>query len=351
MEIEKDMPDWLNYITGPAFSVRENKIVFCNRAAEGLLLAPGTDVRTLLLTGKEEYETFQDGCLYLKLNLSSNGYGAAVTRYGDHIIFLLDQKPEDAALRSLALAAVELRNPLSNVITAANSLAKYASQDPAAQEWLSRLNRGLNQMHRLVNNMADAGITNPSPDVFLHNLGMLVHEIFEKIQTQLSGTNVTLTYEDLEEDISGYANANQLDRAILNVVSNAIKFMPDGGQIHAKLTRHKNMLHLSILDSGSGIAENVLDTVFCRYQRQPCIEDSRYGIGLGMVLARNTASDHGGTVLIDQPDGKGTRVTITMEIRQNSSEFRAPTRRPLMDNSTVILRELSDCLPWEFYKK
>lgn len=350
MNLQTMMPDWLCRSTCPAFTVKENQITACNQAAEALLLVTGTDVRTLLLTGKEEYESFQGGCLYLKLALSSKGYGAAVTREGDTDVFLLEPEPAEAELRSLALAARELRSPLSNLIIAADGLSRQAGEDPAVQELLARLNRGLNQMHRLVNNMSDAARSDLLTPVSMHDWTRLVYDIFEKIQTQLSVTNVVLTYEGPQEPVYGCANEGQMERAILNVISNAMKFMPDGGTIQAKLTRNQNMLHLSILDSGSGIAENVLGNVFSRYQRQPGIEDSRYGIGLGMVLIRSAATDHGGTVLIDSPGGKGTRVTMTMAIQQDSSSLKTPVMPPVVDGSRKVLLELSESLPWESYK-
>jgi two-component system OmpR family sensor kinase len=129
-----------------------------------------------------------------------------------------------------------------------------------------------------------------------------------------------------------------------------MKFMPEGGRIHARLTQYNNMLQLTIQDSGSGIAENVLGTVFTRYQRQPGIEDSRYGIGLGMVLIRSAAADHGGTVLIDCPQNKGTRITITLAIRQDTPGLKTPVISPAVDSYRQVLTELSDSLPWEFYK-
>lgn len=351
MSFQTTMPDWLFRSQSPGFTVTNNQITACNQTAEAMLITPGTDVRTLLLTGKEEYETFQGGCLYLKLDLSSRGRGAAVTREDGVDLFLLDQEPEDADLRSLALAARELRSPLSNLMIAADTLKHEAAANPNLQEQLARLNRSLHQMHRLINNMSDAGRSDLLTPAGIHDWNRLFHDIFEKLQAQLEPTNVTLTYTGLSECVYGLANEGQLERAVLNIVSNAMKFMPEGGTIHASLTRKQNMLHLSIQDSGSGIAENVLGTVFTRYQRQPGIEDSRYGIGLGMVLIRNAAADHGGTVLIDSPEGNGTRVTMTMALRQDAPVLKTPVISPLTDNSRQILTELSESLPWEFYKK
>lgn len=350
MNVRNPMPDWLGRSNRPAFTVTDHVITACNQAAEALLLSPGTDVHSLLLTGNEEYKNFQGGCLYLQLALTSGGYGAAVTRDGNTDLFLLEQDPETADLRSLSLAARELRNPLSNLMIAADGLSRQRSEDPAFAELLARLNRSLHQMHRLVNNMSDASRSNLLTPAGMHDWSRLIYEIFEKIQTLLGNTNVTISYEGPEESIYGFANEGQLERAVLNIISNAMKFMPEGGEIRARLTRKQNMLHLSILDSGSGIAENVLGTVFSRYQRQPGIEDSRYGIGLGLVLIRSAAANHGGTVLIDCPEGGGTRVTMTMAITRDGSILKTPVIPPILDNSRNVLLELSDCLPWESYK-
>ena len=351
MEIRNDLPGWLHRSTCPAFSVKENIITALNQSAEALLLSPGTDVRELLETGLEEYAAFSGGCLYLKLQLSSKGCGAAVTREGEYDLFLLDQEPEDADLRSLALAARELRNPLSNLMIAADALKNGMDENSILQEQLARLNRSLHQMHRLINNMSDAGRSDLLTPAGIHDWKRLIYDIFEKVSAQLEETNVTVTFEGLDQSVLGLANVGQLERAILNIVSNAVKFMPEGGTIHASLVRKNNMLQLSIQDTGCGIADNVLGNVFSRYQRQPGIEDSSYGIGLGMVLIRAAAADHGGTVLIDRPEGTGTRVTMTMAIRQDAPLLKTPMIPPVVDGSLQVLTELSDVLPWEFYKK
>ena len=229
MEIRNDLPGWLHRSTCPAFSVKENIITACNQSAEALLLNPGMDVRELLETGLEEYAAFSGGCLYLKLKLSSKGCGAAVTREGEYDLFLLDQEPEDADLRSLALAARELRNPLSNLMIAADALKNGMDENSILQEQLARLNRSLHQMHRLINNMSDAGRSDLLTPAGIHDWKRLIYDIFEKVSAQLEETNVTVTFEGLDQSVLGLANVGQLERAILNIVSNAVKFMPEGG--------------------------------------------------------------------------------------------------------------------------
>ena len=113
------------------------------------------------------------------------------------------------------------------------------------------------------------------------------------------------------------------------------------------------MLRLTIEDSGSGIAETVRVNLFRRYQREPGIEDSRYGLGLGLAIVRTAAANHGGTVLISNGREGGTRITMTLAIRQDDSTIlRSPLLRPDytggFDHGLV---ELADCLNPEYYRE
>lgn len=349
MEEKKEQLGLLDMMVRPAFCVKENRIEKVNSAAQALLILPGTDIRTLLLTGQEEYETFEADCLYLKLNLSAKGCGASVVKADGYDVFVLDQESDDAELRCLALAAQELREPLTSVMLSADRLLAAGE----TSEHAARLNRGLHQMLRIIGNMSDAGRSTLFSQQETRNFSALFEEIFEKAQHFVTQTGIRLTYQGLSEEVLGLADGEQLERAVLNILSNAVKFTSKGGQIDARLTRRGKMLRLSITDSGSGIAENVRSTLFRRYLRQPGIEDGRWGIGLGMVMIRSAAANHGGAVLIDQPEGKGTRITLTIAIRQNTdSLLRSPVLRvDYAGERAHGLIELSDCLPVSVYKK
>ena len=348
MEEPKETMGMLDLMIRPVFCVKENQIVKVNPAAEKLFLSPGTDIRDLLLTGKEEYAAFSEGCLYLTLSISGQPLGASVVRMDGMDVFLLEQDTDQSELRSLALAARELREPLSSIIVSADRLRSQVA--PEASEQLARLNRGLYQMLRIIGNMSDAGRSGTRQET--RNISALLQEIFEKAQSLVAHTDIALTYEGLSETVYCLADSDQLERAVLNILSNAIKFTPKGGSIHAQLTRQGRMLRLSIQDSGSGIAEEILGSVFTRYLRQPAIEDSRFGLGLGMVLIRSTAASHGGTVLIDRPDGTGTRVTMTLAIRQRegTSLHANILHVDYTGERDHALVELSDCLPAELYE-
>lgn len=336
----------LDLLIRPGFCVENNEILYANQAAQALLIVPGNDVRDLLLTGREEYAAFREGCLYLQLNILSGGCGASVISMDGQHYFLLDQESDDDALRAIALAARELRDPLTNMLLSLQQL----SGETQNREQLARMNRAVHQMLRILGNMSDADPCTASSNLELRDIRNVFTEILERAQDLAAQAGMTLHYQITADSIQTLTDAQLLERAVLNMLSNAIKFSPPGSNLHAQLTRRDRMLTLSLTDNGSGIAENLHQTLFRRYMRQPGIEDGRFGMGLGMMLIRKAAACHGGTVLIDQPNGTGTRVSMTMMIRQDTTTLRSPVLRvDYSGEQDHGLVELSDCLPLSAY--
>lgn len=348
MKKRTDGADLLDLMVGPCFCAKDNRIIRVNQDASRLFLTEGMEVTPLLSTGAEDYADFREGCLYLELKIGNQAMGAAVTRMDGADYFVLDQEIESAELQILSLAAQELREPLSAILLCTEQMEETAAQDQEARLRLARLKKGLAQMHRMVGNMSDA--CGRSSRQELQDMGALFREIFEKAQTLTEKAGIPLTYEGLDETIYSLADSQELERAALNLVANALKFLPRNGSVQASLTRKEHMLYLRIQDNGSGIPDEIRSTVYRRFLRIPGIEDSHHGIGLGMVLVRNAAAHHGGTVLIDRPETQGTRVTLTLPIRQNSTSLRSPIMRiDYAGGTDHTLIELSDSLPPELY--
>lgn len=342
----------IDLIVQPAFCVKDGMIIRTNYAAQQRMVPTGTPIADLISTGAEEYEQFADGCLYLTLKICQAHCGASVTRSGEVDFFVLEQESDQAELRAMALAAMELRGPLANVMAIADQL--FPTLESEANEQAARINRGLFQMLRVISNMSDAGrySTMQSSRQETVNLSAFFDEVFQKAQALMIHTGVTLNFQTLNENIFSLADKEKLERAILNILSNTLKFTPSGGTVTATLTRRGSKLYLSIQDSGSGIAEHLRRTAHSRFLREPSLEDSRFGIGLGMVLIRSTAALHGGTLLIDQPDSGGTRVTMSLQIRQSKNTILRDTNMLRIDYAGERdhgLLELSDSLPAFLY--
>ena len=340
----------LDLISAPCFCVSDGHILACNAGAKGLLLQPGMPIEGLLHTGREEYAAFSGGSLYLTLNLEGTIFGATVERKGEADYFLMEEPAQARELRALSLAARDLRAPMAGILATAEELSLQAKDSESARHQLGLMNRSLAQMLRIIGNMSSAGSTMSHPE-FLEITG-LFREIFEKASSLVAQCGLVLTYAEPDTAIYTLADPQELERAALNLISNAAKFTPKGGAIQVSLTRQGRMLRLTVEDCGTGIPEENRGTLFQRYLRSPSIEDIRQGIGLGMVLVRNAAAHHGGTVLVDCPPQGGTRVCMTLSIRQDiPSGLRSPILRvDYAGERDHALIELADVLPAQCYE-
>lgn len=351
--MQKENIRLLNLIPYPGFCVRDHKIVKVNSPAARLGFAEGCEVMPLLLTGSSEYAGFQSGTLHLTLRAGVGIRGASVTRLEDEDVFLLDPETESDVLRALALAARELRAPLTGILTSAVRLSDSEELSPETREISARLNRGLYQLLRVVGNMSDAGTGPLLCNQELLEVDGLFREVIEKAGSLIEGTGIRLTYQGLDTPVYTLARRQMLERAALNFLSNAIKFSPKGSEINVSLTSQGKLLSFSVQDYGDRIPDDIRSQLFRRYLRQPTIEDPRQGIGLGMVLIQSAATDHQGAVLVDHPEGAGTRVTMTIAIRQGGQ---APLRSNILNvdyagEQDHALIELAEFLPPELYKK
>lgn len=346
MEQSHDLSGMLDLIIRPAFAVTDGIITYCNQAARGITLTPGTAVENLIETGNEEYAAFDSGCLYLSVQVEGHSFGASVSRMDGFDVFVLDQADAEPQLQAFALAARELREPLASMMIAADRLAPAEGR---TGEDLQLLERSIYRMLRLVGNMSDAAryAEQTQPHQEFRDMTAVIGDVFEKAAAITEGTGVTLRFTNYPEPVLSLTDTEQLERAVYNMLSNAIKFSGKSGVIDAKLTRHGDKLHLTVCDNGSGIGEDILGSVFSRHLRQPGIEESRHGIGLGMFMIRSAASAHGGTVLIEKGTENGTRLTMTLAIRK---ELKGNLASPILrvdyagefDHSLI---ELADVLP------
>ena len=356
MEQSNEAKGMLDLMIRPAFCVKDGLITHVNDAAGRYTISEGTEIRSLLHTGAEEYSEFTGGQLFLTLNVCGAPIGASVTSESGCHIFVLEQESDQAELQSMALAARELREPLASVMTVADRLFPMVStaDNDAAQDQIARINRGLFQMLRVISNMSDAArYTKESSSQFeVQNVKAVFQEVFDKASALVGQTDVELRFQNLEQDVYSLVDTEKLERAVYNLLSNAVKFTPRGGYIEAKLVRRGSKLYLTVQDSGSGVDPKVRGNVYSRYLRQPGVEDGRFGIGLGMVLIRSAAAAHGGTVLMEHPEGLGARITMTLTIRQSSGTLRSNILKvDYAGERDHGLIELAESLPSKLYEK
>ena len=349
MEIHNEITTMLDLMPQPAFFVRDGMICHHNTAAHAYLIRDNTPISLLIGESQTDYCNFHGGCMALTLQLEGQPVPATITQVGDFQLFTLPQQNESAQLQAFALSAVQLREAmLSNSL----EIEQLLSQLPAKlKKHCAPIRQNSHQLLRLVCNMSDAW--SYSQGMF-HNpeyveMCAFVEELMERVAWHTENTAISFRWELPNETVGTMADRTQIERALLNMIANAIKYADRTGEILIQLTCQKNRLRLSVI--GPSNLKPDAD-IYTRFQRQPQLEDPRHGIGLGMAIIRAVAAAHNGTVLLDTPEDGKVRISLSLPIRKiNHSQVHTP--RFHMDyacDRDHVLLELSDLLPAAAYK-
>lgn len=346
MEQENMILSLMEFIEHPAFCVCDGKVRLANQSARQHMIAEDMEITGLLSADMAAYENYTGGELALTVTLCGVAYKAQVSRIGNYDLFII--KSDDLEMRAIALAAQNLRTPLNSIMVVADQISSTDSQ------FKGQLQKGLNRLHRIICNMSDSYRYQQGNAAHLEitNITSVFDECMEAISTYLEGCGIGLEYSGLDTPIWGLADRDMLERAAYNLVSNGIKFMVGGSILRVKLSQKGNSLSFTVQTATENSAVNNL---YNRYLREPSVEDSRFGIGLGMPLVQAVAAAHGGTVLTDHPDSQTVRITMTISIKESSENIvRSAVRLPISNYAGGRdrgLMELSDVLPADIYQK
>lgn len=357
MEHSLDATEMLENLMCPAFIVKDGIITYVSRSASQRQISAGTKVSELIEIGIEDYAQYTAGKLCLTLRVNDTLYSTTVTTAEHCHIFCLASDYEEPELRAFALAAQHLREPLTNALSGTQQLIPNATiqTDLEASQQLAHVNRSLHQLLRAVCNMSDAVhyIHCKANHMQTRDIVAVFAEILEKAEALISQTGKTLNYSLPQRSVYTLVDDEKMERAVLNLISNAVKYTPKEGIIKATLQHRGNRLIFTVQDSGDGIGSQVRSNVFSRFLREPGIDDGRSGIGLGLSIVRAAATAHGGTLLMEQPGDAGARFTMTIAVKQSEENLlKTPILLPVdyAGGGDHALLELADALPSSVYK-
>jgi signal transduction histidine kinase len=122
------------------------------------------------------------------------------------------------------------------------------------------------------------------------------------------------------------ADPHKMVQMLLNLVSNAVKFTPEGGSVTIAVQRQAEIVEISVTDTGIGIAKSDLDRLFREFQQLDSGPGRHQeGTGLGLALTKRLAALHGGDVRVVSEPGKGSVFTLELPLEQ---QFRVAATRP-----------------------
>ncbi len=213
----------------------------------------------------------------------------------------------------VADASHELRGPLT-VIRGNLDLLKRNMSEEDRQESLRALEAEANRMARVVNDLLVLAEVESRPleQTEMVSLRDLILDAQDRALLLSNQHKITV---DRQEDLWIKGDGHKLDQMVGNLVSNAVKYTPDGGTITLSLYRDGEWARIEVADTGMGIPPEHLPHIFDRFYR---VDKARSraggGTGLGLAIVKGIAEQHGGRVTVTSQPGQGSTFTVWLRL-------------------------------------
>ncbi len=155
------------------------------------------------------------------------------------------------------------------------------------------------------------------PDLEIFSLAELLQDVSQDFELQAQQKDITINVPGGPGDSTVYADIGLLQRVLENLIRNALKFTPNGGEISINLKRKQDSVAVAVVDTGCGIAEGDLERVFDRFYRSEQGEESGAdSTGLGLAIVRKILELHGSRITVSSVLNKGTRFEFDLPTQQ-----------------------------------
>jgi PAS domain S-box-containing protein len=238
-------------------------------------------------------------------------------------------------LRDALIATVshELRTPLTSIIGYLELLGtgpdQLSAEDAGYVEVVGRNAIRLQHMVEDLLFLAQLDAGSFSLDLGDADLVELAGEAIEAARPAAEAKNLILTLEHDQPALVS-VDANRIGQALDNLISNAIKFTPEGGKVHLLIENRGSAYALHVRDTGYGIPASEQERLFERFFRSTTASANHVpGTGLGLTIAKTIIERHGGSIGFDSTDGKGTTFTISLPKRIAKDDERPKRHEPL----------------------
>ncbi|HEX9528795.1 MAG TPA: ATP-binding protein [Streptosporangiaceae bacterium] len=228
----------------------------------------------------------------------------------------------------LATVSHELRTPLTSIAGYVEMLREQDAGPVTAEQdlMLGTVDRNATRLRNLIEDVLTMSkIESGTFTTVLQpvNLAELITAAMAALQPAAAGKQLTLTSPGPGDGLIVNGDASQLDRVLINLISNAVKFTPTGGAICLTADRAGEVAAVSVRDTGIGIPERDKKALFTRFFRASnAVEQAIPGTGLGLTIVRKIISNHGGEIELQSQEGQGTTVTLRIPLAAASDRAR-----------------------------
>jgi len=215
----------------------------------------------------------------------------------------------------------ELRTPLTSIAGFAEALQEkyFGDLNEKQAEYVKYIQDNSQHMLSLINQIVDLEkIETGKTEIQISNVKMkiLLKKSISMIEEKAAEHHITLDYELAPEidELEVHVDELKLQQVVINLLSNAVMFTPDGGHVTVRVKLEEKQLMVEVADNGIGIAPENQEKVFEDFfQVKGGIKDKTPGLGLGLGLSRRLVEMHGGKLWVEsEGEGRGSRFVFTI---------------------------------------
>ena len=232
----------------------------------------------------------------------------------------IEQKLSELKIKFFTNISHELRTPLTLIQGPIQELREKEKLSQKGMQYVDLMEKNTKQMLQLVNQILDfRKIQNGKMrlHVSLFNLNEMVDSFEKEFRVMAEENEVSFTFQLAGEDIMVWADKEKVAIVIRNIISNAFKFTPAGGNIYVTMGVSDDDRHcyVRVEDSGVGIPQSKLSEIFERFSQADNARGAYYqGTGIGLALSKEIISLHHGEIYAESPEGKGAVFTIELQL-------------------------------------
>lgn len=246
----------------------------------------------------------------------------------------------------------ELKTPL-NVIFSANQLMDMYLNTESVENKKNKLinhNNSIKQnclrLTKLINNIVDLSKSNSGLlklNLVNANIVDVIENIVQSVSEYVKSKELKIIFDTNVEEKIIACDTDKMERVILNLISNAIKFSDQNGEIFVNLLDKDSTVEISVKDTGGGIEKQNLDNIFNRfYQEDKSLSRKAEGSGIGLSLVKSLVEMHGGNIIVESEVNKGSIFKVELPARTIESQKFREQPNSLNSKIETIKIELSD---------
>ena len=288
----KDLPQCSRIVNSPLHMVKQYKNVFITLSIIFIILI-------LLILSLIKY-------IYYK------------KRYEKEILKAMKEVEEANNLKTNFITNIshELKTPINVILCAIQLLESKGCNNYKNRNTMGIIKDNCYRLTRLINNMIDiekAELNNLKLSLEEVNIVSLAEELVMSVVPYAEKKNLTLIFDTNEEDVMMSVDISKIERVILNLISNAIKFSRENGEIYVTVTSQDECLEISVEDNGIGIADKHKRDIFKKFvQVDNSLNRKNEGSGVGLSIAQSLVELHNGKITVESEINKGTRFTVIL---------------------------------------